>query len=128
MRLLLDTHSLLWYHFGDSKLSTVARAAIETPGAEILVSLATYWEIAIKVSNGKLGLSVTYLDFIRQAVTDNNFVPLSIEANHIAAVVGLPFHHRDPFDRLLVAQAMVEGIPLVTCDPHLAPYPITRLW
>jgi PIN domain nuclease of toxin-antitoxin system len=125
---LLDTHSLLWYHFGDSKLSATARAAIETPGAEVLVSLATYWEVAIKVSKGKLGLSVPYPDFIQQAVTDNKFVALPIEPHHVAAVVGLPFHHRDPFDRLLVAQAMVEGVPLVTCDPHLAPYLITRLW
>jgi PIN domain nuclease of toxin-antitoxin system len=128
MRLLLDTHALLWFYFTDPKLSPTARMAIETAGNVILVSPASYWEVAIKVSQGKLGLREPFPDFVQHAVFDNGFVILPVEPRHTAALIGLPFHHRDPFDRLLVAQAIVENVPLITCDPDLMPYPITRIW
>ena len=92
-----------------TQLSAAARAVIIDPANEVLVSPVTYWELAIKIGIGKYSL-------------------LLIEPRHSAALIGLPFHHRDPFDRLLVAQSIVENIPLVTCDPALAPYPIARVW
>jgi PIN domain nuclease of toxin-antitoxin system len=128
MRLLLGTHAVLWYHLGDTQLSRTARALIDDPGNEKLVSAATHWEIAIKVSTGKYVLHEPFPDFVQHAIHDNKFVIVPILPAHTAIVAGLPFYHRDPFDRLLVAQAMVEGAPIVTCDPHLVPYPVARLW
>jgi PIN domain nuclease of toxin-antitoxin system len=112
MRLLLDAHALLWYYLGEAKLSRTARALIDDPGNEKLVSAATHREIAIKVSTGKYVLAEPFPDFVQHAITDNGFTFLPVEARHTAALIGLPFHHRDPFDRLPVAQAVVENIPL----------------
>jgi len=128
VRILLDTHSLLWFYLGDGRLSTRARAAIEEPGNDKLVSPASYWELAIKVSLGKYVLSEPYDEFIQHAIFDNGFVILPIEPKHTAALLALPHHHKDPFDRLMVAQALVESMPFVSADPLLDPYPITRLW
>jgi PIN domain nuclease of toxin-antitoxin system len=128
VRLLLDTHALLWFYLGDVQLSAAARAAIADPGNVKLISPASYWELAIKVSLGKYTLMETYGEFIQHAVFDNGFRILPVEPAHTAVLIGLPYHHRDPFDRLLVAQAHVEGIPLVSGDRVLDPYPITRLW
>ena len=128
MRLLLDTHTLLWYYATDPDLSQIARALIETPGNQVLVSAASYWELAIKVSQGKMVLHELFSDFIQHAVHNNGFTVLPIETRHAAALIGLPFHHKDPFDRILVAQAIVEGIAIVTCDPDLALYSVTCLW
>jgi PIN domain nuclease of toxin-antitoxin system len=127
MRLLLDTHAFLWFVLDDPQLSTKARAAIEDEGADVLVSPASYWEIAIKVSLGKYALTVPYETFWQRGIGDNGFAVLPIEVRHTAALLDLPFHHRDPFDRLLVAQAMVESIPLVSADRRLDAYPIQRL-
>ena len=128
MRCLLDTHALLWYTRADPQLSEVAKAIILAPGNEILVSLASYWEIAIKVSIGKLVLHQPYKNFIDICLGKYGFVVLPIESKHTAALIDMPFHHKDPFDRLLVAQAMVEGIPIVSHDPVLDAYPVKRLW
>lgn len=128
MRLLLDTHTFLWYVDDNPKLSAVAKAAISVPSAEVFISPASYWEIAIKVSTGKHILNRPYLDFIEDHVKRNGFVVLPIEPRHTAVLIGLPFHHKDPFDRLLVAQAIAENIPIVTCDADLAHYPISRIW
>jgi PIN domain nuclease of toxin-antitoxin system len=92
------------------------------------VSPASYWELAIKVGLGKYTLTESYEDFIQHAIFDNGFLILPIEPRHTALLISLPLHHKDPFDRLMVAQAMVEGIPLVSADPALDSYPITRLW
>ena len=128
MRLLLDTHSLLWFYLGDVQLSSAARAAIADPGNDKLVSAASYWELAIKVSLGKYILTETYDEFIQHAIVDNGFAILPIETRHTSALISLPHHHKDPFDRLLIVQALVEGVPIVSGDPRLDPYPITRLW
>jgi PIN domain nuclease of toxin-antitoxin system len=128
VRLLLDTHTLLWFYLGDPQLSATARSLIEDPANEKLVSPASYWELAIKIGLGKYTLTESYEDFIQHAIFDNGFLILPIEPRHTAILVSLPPHHKDPFDRLLVAQAMVEGIPIVIVDPALDPYPITRLW
>lgn len=128
MRLLLDTHAWLWYHLGDAQLSTVARLLIEEVNNEKFVSTASYWELAIKVGVGKFALGEPYEDFIQHAIFDNGFFILPIEPQHTAVLVSLPLHHKAPFDRVMVAQAMVERMPIVSADPVLDAYPITRLW
>jgi PIN domain nuclease of toxin-antitoxin system len=128
VRLLLDTHAFLWFVLGDPQLSARARALIEDRNNEKLISPASYWELAIKISTGKYLLHEPYQDFMRRAIADNGFVILPIEPRHTAVVATLPFHHRDPFDRLLIAQAIVEQIPILSNDPVLDAYPVTRLW
>ena len=128
MNLLLDTHALLWNHLGDLRLSAAARLLIDDATNTKFVSPAVYWELAIKVQSGKYVLTESYTDFIQHALFDNKFLILPVEPRHTAVLVSLPLHHRDPFDRLMIAQAMVEGIPLVSADPALDAYPITRLW
>jgi PIN domain nuclease of toxin-antitoxin system len=128
VRHLLDTHSLLWYTLADPKLSGAAKALILDPANDILISPASYWEIAIKVSIGKLTLHQPYEDFIDVCLNKYRFTILPVEPKHTAALITLPFHHKDPFDRLLIAQAIVEGIPIISGDPILDSYPIKRLW
>ncbi len=128
MRLLLDTHTLLWFYLGDSQLSRPAQDSIIDPNNIKLISPASYWEIAIKLSIQKYTLQVSYDDFIQEAVFDNGFEILPIEPRHTAALISLTFHHKDPFDRMLIAQATVEGIPIVSVDSKFDPYRITRLW
>jgi PIN domain nuclease of toxin-antitoxin system len=128
VRLLLDTHALLWFYLGDSQLSRPAQDSIIDPNNIKLISPASYWEIAIKLSIQKYTLQVSYDEFIQEAVFDNGFEILPIEPRHTAALISLTFHHKDPFDRMLIAQATVEGIPIVSVDSKFDPYPITRLW
>lgn len=130
MRLLLDTHALLWYTLNDPQLSATAQALILDAKNEVLMSPASYWEIAIKASIGKLTLHQTYEDFIDICLQRYWFRILPIEPAHTARVLTLPFpsNHKDPFDRLLVAQALVEQISIVSSDSQLDAYPITRLW
>jgi PIN domain nuclease of toxin-antitoxin system len=128
VRLLLDTHALLWFYLGDPLLSGPAQDAIIDPNNVKLVSPASYWEIAIKLSIQKYTLHVSYEEFIQEAVFDNGFEILPIEPRHTAALISLTFHHKDPFDRMLIAQATVEGIPIVSVDSKFDPYPITRFW
>ena len=128
MRLLLDTHTFLWFILDDPHLSTTAREMISDPTNDIEVSPATYWEIAIKISLGKYELPESYDAFIEREIAINNLRILSIEPKHTAALTTLPFHHRDPFDRLLIAQAMVEAVPIVSVDAAFNVYPVARLW
>jgi PIN domain nuclease of toxin-antitoxin system len=128
VRLLLDTHALLWFVWGHSKLSLKAEALMRSPDSELLLSTATYWEIAIKLSLNKLRLADPYEEFMDRAIADNDLTVLPITVKHAAAVAVLPFHHRDPFDRLLVAQAMVEQVPILSNDALFDAYSIARLW
>ncbi len=130
MNLLLDTHTLLWAYWADPKLSATAATLITDPANRCSVSPASYWEIAIKMVNSKLTLSESFPDFIQHAILDNGFVILPVEPRHAAALIGLPrlSSHKDPFDRMLVAQATVEGMAIVSADAALDGYPITRLW
>jgi PIN domain nuclease of toxin-antitoxin system len=123
-RLLLDTHALLWWLTDDPALSTPAREAIADPINEPLVSTASVWEIAIKRSLGK----ITAPDDLPDRITDEGFPWLPISADHAWRVRELPLHHRDPFDRLLVAQALAERVPIVTTDPGFGPYGVEVLW
>jgi PIN domain nuclease of toxin-antitoxin system len=128
VRILLDTHSLLWFYLGDARLSTSAQTAIADPRNSKLVSPASYWELAIKISLGKYALTESYDEFIQHAIFDNGFSILPVEPQHTSALIGLPYHHRDPFDRLMIAQAQVEGIPLVSDDSIIDQYGMIRIW
>lgn len=128
MKVLLDTHALLWAYWGDQQMSTEAVRLISDPANRVLVSPASHWEIAIKMKTGKLTLRESFVEFVRHAVFDNGFEILPIEPNHTALVSQLPFHHKDPFDRLLVAQALAEGVPLVSADTAIDAYGVVRLW
>ena len=128
MRFLLDTHAVLWFWWDDPRLSTTAKATIRDPANRKLVSPASAWEVAIKVSLKKLDIGGTYRGFFPQQMLRTNFEWLPITDDHLAAVSVLPFHHKDPFDRLLVAQATVEGISIVSADPALDAYGLRRLW
>jgi len=130
VRLLLDTHAWLWFYLGDSQLSGQARALIDDAANTKLISPASYWELAIKVSIGKYLLQESFEDFIQHSLVENGFVVLPVEPKHAAQLAVLPFRpgHKDPFDRLLIAQAMVEGIPLVSGDKAFDAYSVSRLW
>lgn len=128
MKLLLDTHALVWFYQGDTRLSLAARAAINAVENEKLVSPASFWEIAIKMSRNQYILSGKYEDFIQEAIYDNGFTILPVEPKYTTAILTLPHHHKDPFDRLLIAQASVEAIPIISADVQFDAYPITRLW
>ena len=128
MRILLDTHTLIWFFAGDSQLSATARILIEDEDNHKLVSIASIWEIAIKESKGLLNLSVPFEDYIRQKLSLEDFNLLNINLDHLNAIVTMPFHHKDPFDRLLIAQSMVEGIPILSKDSAFDAYSINRIW
>ena len=128
MRILLDTHVFLWYALTDPRLTPAARAHIEDPANEVWVSPASWWEIAIKMSRHNYSLTVPHDVFFETAIADNGFRVLPIEPRHTAVVSALPFHHNDPFDRLMLAQAIAEQIPIVSADADFDKYPIQRLW
>ena len=123
MRLLLDTHVLLWWLSDSRSLGKEARTAISGIGNDVLVSAATAWEISIKRAISKLD-SPADLDAQLEA---NNFEPLPITVSHALAAGALPLHHSDPFDRMLAAQAMAEGLTVVTHDPRIAMYGVSTL-
>ena len=130
MRLLLDTHTMYWYIEGDPQLSGTARTLIQDASNEILMSPASYWEIAIKISIGKWKLNRPYEEFIDIGLNQYGFQILPILPTHTARLIGLPFPpgHKDPFDRLLITQTLVEQIPIVSADSALDAYGVTRLW
>lgn len=128
MRLLIDTHALIWFCEGNPALSANARAAMEDNANERFISHATPWEAAIKSALGKLELQVDYDEFFPGVLTANGFELLPSTLAHYRELVSLARHHGDPFDRLMIAQAMVEKLTLVTCDPHFLPYGVPLLW
>lgn len=128
MKLLLDTHSFLWFIEDSPKLSATALASIKDGTNDVFVSLASLWEMAIKVSIGKLTLNSPFEALIPQQLGLNRITLLDIALSHAVAVANLPVHHKDPFDRLLIVQAMVEQMPIVSIDSALDAYGVTRLW
>lgn len=123
MRILLDTHAFLWWSDDSPRLSPAARTAIEAASA-VLVSVASAWEAAIKIGTGKLTVRTGF----EEAVERNSFQKLLISFAHAAAAGALPRHHRDPFDRMLIAQARVEGLVIVTHDRQFASYTVPVVW
>ena len=128
MKLLLDTHALIWLAENDARLSAPARQALEDEKNDLFCSVASIWELAIKASLGKLKLSVQLDTAFRRRLEENGFAVLPVEYTHAAHVLSLPWHHRDPFDRLLVAQAALEQLALVSHDRQLDAYGIVRIW
>lgn len=128
MKLLLDTHALLWFIAGSTNLATDARGAIEDAANEKFVSAASIWETAIKVSIGKMSLIAPVDDLFPHQLQINGFELLPMNVEHSSAVIALPFHHRDPFDRMRVAQAIHDELTLVSMDEILDDYGISRLW
>jgi PIN domain nuclease of toxin-antitoxin system len=128
MKLLLDTHTFLWFIMGDNRLSDQAKKTIEVKKHEKLISVASLWEMAIKVSIGRLNLTESFGTLIPRQIKLNGFQLLNIKFQHVANLVSIPFHHRDPFDRLLISQCMVENIPIVSKDIAFDSYPIERYW
>lgn len=126
--LLLDTHALLWWVEDAPQLSAKAREQIADASRPCFVSVASCWEMAIKSSLGKLRLALPVGDYVSQHVAENGFRLLSISLEHAAFVESLPFHHRDPFDRLLVAQGVCEDLLLVSADSAFDAYGVSRLW
>ena len=123
-RLLVDTHAVLWAVGRTVGLSPTARTLLEDPENEPLVSLASLWEIAIKSSLGKLNAP----DELPDEIDATGFGWLAVAREHVWAVRSLPLHHRDPFDRLLIAQALTERLPLVSSDTQLDAYGVDRVW
>ncbi|HEY4188449.1 MAG TPA: type II toxin-antitoxin system VapC family toxin [Polyangia bacterium] len=128
MRLLVDTHAFLWFVSGDDRLSARARRRIEDSAHDKFLSVASIWEAAIKASLGKLTLAVSLDTVIDEGAVNNGIALLEVRREHAAAVERLPLHHRDPFDRLLVCQAMIEKMDVVSADAALDGYPIRRVW
>lgn len=128
MRLLLDTHTFLWFTADEQALSANAKALLEDGSNELFLSYASVWEMAIKVSLAKLTLPQPYDDFLSEQLSLNDIRLLPLSLAQISAVVSLPFHHRDPFDRLMAAQALVEGLPLVSKDQIFDDYGVQRFW
>ena len=128
MRVLVDADGLLWAVDQPARFGAGARSVLENPGNQLLLSAATIWEIAIKVGLKKLALSLPYRQWIDQVIADLGMSVLPVTVEYADAQIGLPKHHRDPFDRLLVAQALVENVPIVSSDVLLEPYGITRIW
>ncbi len=128
MRVLLDSHTLIWAADDPGKLSSAARTAIQDVANDRLVSAGTIWEIAIKVGKGRLPLALPYRQWMDKAIADLCLTLLPITLDHAERQSALPAHHGDPFDRLLVSQALVEGIPVVSEDAQLDAYGIRRIW
>jgi len=127
-RALLDTHAFLWWNMGDPHLGKQAKAFIANPENEIMVSVVTGWEIVIKASRGNLSLPTEADQYVTSRISSQGFAVLPIEMRHALQVLHLPLHHKDPFDRLLVAQAQLEGVPLISRDAEIRQYPVETLW
>jgi PIN domain nuclease of toxin-antitoxin system len=122
--LLLDSHALLWWQADDPRLGADARKTIERPGVALYFSSASVWELAIKQAQGKVELPDSLLDVL----AEEDFVEIRISAAHGLLAGALPLHHKDPFDRMIVAQAKSEGLTVVTCDELIAAYGVPVLW
>lgn len=128
MRALLDTHAFIWWANNDPSLTAVAKAVIGNRSNEIFLSAVSTWEMAIKMAIGKLTLTLPLNTFVASQVSQYQFRPLRITYGHTYQVRTLPLHHTDPFDRLLIAQSIVENLVLLTVDAKFAPYGVATLW
>ncbi|MFN4254225.1 MAG: type II toxin-antitoxin system VapC family toxin [Saprospiraceae bacterium] len=124
---MLDTHALIWFLEGDNQLSPKARAVIADPANRIFVSIASFWEIAIKVSIGKLNLTIPLASIIERTIEEDITI-LPIDLPHVLKILDLEQHHRDPFDRIIIALAICEGFDVVSRDEVFKDYPVNILW
>jgi PIN domain nuclease of toxin-antitoxin system len=128
VRVLLDTHAFLWWVDGTHPVGRRAKTAVADADTEVLLSIASCWEIAIKVSLGKLRLAKPVDRFITEQLALNGFSVLEASLRHVCRVADMPFHHRDPFDRVLIAQALLEDIPIVSNERVFDAYGVKRIW
>jgi len=128
VRLLLDTHAFLWFIEGSARLSLDARAAIEDSNNERYLSIASLWEMSIKAAAGKLEIPRPIQTLIQRHITGNAIDLLPIQGEHLETLISLPNHHKDPFDRVLLAQAQVEDLVLISCDGNFDAYDVKLLW
>ena len=128
MTALLDTHVFLWIVSEPERLSESARKVIQGGANKLLLSVASLWEISIKIGIGKLPLPKPEDRYLRDHLSRNNVSTLPVEARHALELISIPLHHRDPFDRLLIAQSLVERIPIITADPALKQYAAKIIW
>ena len=125
---LLDTHAFIWFIEGNEELSTSAREAIEGPNNQRFLSIASLWEMSIKASVGKLEVTRPIPQLIKKHIEGNDIKVLPVRGEHLEAMIDLPMHHRDPFDRLMLAQAMVEDLVLISRDGYFKSYDVDLLW
>ncbi len=128
MRALVDTHALLWFLDNDARLGGASRAFMKSGENELLVGVGCCWELAIKCGIGKITLDKPFEQFLWSQLRSNSIEVLDISQDHLNRVGSLPLHHRDPFDRLLIAQALVERVPILSADTALDAYGIERIW
>ena len=128
MRALLDTHAFLWWVLDDPNLSAECRRILDDGANDVLLSAASAYELAYKANLGRLTLPESPDDYVRSRLASNGLAALAIEMGHALRAASLPLIHRDPFDRLLVAQAQVEAIPIITADPAIAQYDVEVIW
>ena len=128
MRYLLDTNALLWFLAGDEKLSGRAQQLIDNPSNEKFLSIVSLWEIAIKTGLGKLDLDKPFEQVFPERLDFNRIRILDIRVDSLVKLTTLPFHHRDPFDRLIIAQGLVEKLPIISVDRVFDAYGINREW
>ena len=128
MKYLLDTHILLWFLTDDKKLSRRARQLIESSSNESFLSIVSLWEIAIKTGLGKLDLDKPFEQMFPEQLYLNNIKISDITVNSLIKLTTLPFHHRDPFDRLIIAQGLVENLPIISVDTDFDAYGIDKEW
>lgn len=128
MRVVIDTHVFLWWVEGDRVLPARARAALADRQNECLLSMASVWELAIKASLGKIRFATSVQRYVTEHIANNGFRLLDIQLHHVGRVESLDFHHSDPFDRLLIAQALEENLPIVTADKIFGKYGLKRIW
>ncbi len=127
MKLLLDTHIFIWWADQPEKLSHAALSALQEEANELLLSVASLWEMQIKIQLGKLKLSVPLKELVKTQQETNQLNLLPVELKHVLALDALPFHHKDPFDRLLMAQSLEEDLTLVSVDSQFTAYPVKLL-
>jgi PIN domain nuclease of toxin-antitoxin system len=127
MNLLVDTQALLWFDEANAQLSSFAKSLIEDPANELWLSAASYWKVALKLGTHKLTLKSPFDEFMTRVISENGLKILPIKISHCAELIYLPHHHRDPFDRVMIAQAIVEKIAVVSADAQFDEYPMTRL-
>lgn len=128
MNAILDTHAFLWMVTDDRRLSEAARVVIADGANQVFLSTASMWEIVLKAGAGKLHVTGGAARFLEREMRRNRLSPLPIQPAHVLRVPTLPAIHKDPFDRLLIAQAQVENLPLITADPEIKRYPVLVIW
>ena len=128
MRILVDTHALLWWIHDDPRLSSAARKTMSDPASELVLSVASIWEIVIKFGSGQLKLGQPPADYLPPVLKKYEIGLLNITGAHAFRTGTFPQHHKDPFDRIIIAQAIEENLPILTSDNHFRAYPVSTVW